>query len=227
MGALSALRTAALVRLMRASAARPSVVRVAGLELRVAAGVCNPAPLGGVSLEPLFAAALEGAPKGARVLDLGTGCGIWALLAARGGAEVTATDLPHVDLAPIAAAARAHGLAAPRLLAGDLFAPVHGERFDRVLFNPPFHFGEPRGDEERAYLGGAGGEVVHRFLAALPEHLAERGRGFLILPDPEREGYARALDAFTVREAAARWLPVLGRVAVLELTPRDRATPRG
>lgn len=216
---LSRLRRDALVRLMKVGAARGGRLRVGDLELRVLPGVCHPAPFGGVSLEPLFRAALEGPIEGAAVLDLGAGCGIWGLLAAEAGARVTCTDLPHVDLSPIADAARAHGLASPRLLSGDLFAPVPGERFDRVLFNPPFHFGEPADERERAYLGGAGGEVVHRFLDELAPHLAPAGRAFVVLPDEERRGYAGALARFAVRDLEARWLPVLGRVALLEITP--------
>lgn len=219
MGLLSTLRREALVLLMKAGAARGGTLRVGGLELVVRPGVCHPAPFGGVSLEPLFRAALAGIRAGDTFLDLGAGCGVWGLLAAQAGARVTCTDLPHVDLTPIAEAARAHGLAAPRLVTGDLFAPVAGERFERVVFNPPFHFGEPADDAERAYLGGAGGEVVHRFLAEVPAHLAPGGHAFVILPDEERRGYAAALARLEVRERGARRLPVLGRVAVLELTP--------
>lgn len=113
----------------------------------------NPAPAFGVSLAPLFEAALVGV-RGERVLDVGTGCGVWALLAARAGADDTATDRPHVSFAALEASAQKSGLAIPRCLHGDLFALVRGERFDRVLFNPPFHFGAPRDDAERAYLGG-------------------------------------------------------------------------
>ncbi|MCB9595330.1 MAG: methyltransferase [Sandaracinaceae bacterium] len=217
MGALSDLRRDALVRLMKVGSSRAGVARVGDLEVRVAPGVCHPAPFGGVSFAPLFTAALDGLRDGDRVLDLGTGCGIWALLAARAGGRVTATDLSHVDLTSIAAAATAHGLAAPRLLHGDLFAPVAGERFDRVLFNPPFHFGEPRDDAERAYLGGADGEVVKRFLREVPAHLDEGGRAYVILPAHERAGYQADLSAHRVRDVRSVWLPVLGRVHLLAL----------
>jgi methylase of polypeptide subunit release factors len=102
---------------------------------------------------------------------------------------------------------------------GDLFEPVAGERFDRVLFNPPFHFGEPADDAERAYLGGQDGAVVRRFLAALPDHLRPSGRGYLILPRTERAGYEPDLSRFSVEVPARRWLPVLGSVELLELSP--------
>jgi len=219
MGWLAALRQAALTRAMKRSAARRHEVVVDGLSLVVAAGVCDPAPALGVSFAPLFGAALRGLAPGEAALDVGTGCGVWALMAARAGAEVTATDLPHVPVGPVVESARRAGLPAPRQVRGDLFAPLAGARFDRVLFNPPFHFGEPRDDAERAYLGGAHGEVVRRFLAALPEHLRPSGRGYLILPRAERARYGRDLSAFAVEVPARRWLPVLGRVELLALRP--------
>lgn len=216
--ALDAARTASLVRLMKAGAARGGEVSVGGLTVRVPPGVCHPAPFGGVSFAPLFEAALEGLGADERVLDVGTGCGVWALLAARSGADVWATDLPHVDLSSVRASAELNGLPPPTTRAGDLFAPVAGERFDRVLFNPPFHFGEPADDAERAYLGGADGAVVRRFLREVDAHRAAGGAAYVILPKRERARYADDLRAHRVQETASRWLPVLGRCYLLALS---------
>lgn len=216
-GKLDDLRVALMTGAMRLSSARRA--RIDGLDLVVAPGVCNPSPLRGMSFAALFAAALRDLRPGERVLDVGTGSGVWALMAARAGADVTATDLPHVPLDVVAESARHNRVRSPRTLSGDLFAPVGDERFSRVLFNPPFHFGEPEGDADRAYLGGADGEVVRRFLAELPAHLTEDGRGFLILPTHERRGYERDLSRFEVEVAAGRWMPVAGRIELLVLTP--------
>lgn len=208
-----------MTRAMKLASARGAEVEVRGLRVVVGPGVCNPSPALGMSFAPLFEAALEGVSSAERVLDVGTGSGIWALLALRRGAQVTATDLPHVPFDALEASARANDLPPPRALHGDLFEPVAGERFDRVVFNPPFHFGVPRDDAERAYLGGADGEVVRRFLGALPAHLAEGGAGYLILPAFERARYEDSLAPLSVRVRADQWMPLVGCVELLSLRP--------
>ena len=201
-------------------ASRRTEVRVDGLRLVVDEGTCNPAPFFGASFAPLFRTALEGVGPATQVLDVGTGGGVWALMAVRKGAQVTATELEHVSFDALVESAALNELAVPQHLHGDLFEPVRGERFDRVLFNPPFHFGTPTDERERAYLGGEDGEVVHRFLDELPDHLSTSGRGFLILPETERRGYERSLERFFPVVRESQWAPVLGRAQLLELTPR-------
>nr|WP_246314963.1 methyltransferase [Kineococcus aurantiacus] len=73
-----------------------------------------------------------------RVLDVGTGCGIQALHAARHARRVTATDTSEraLDLAAVNAALNETAL---DLRQGSLLEPVEeGERFGLVVSNPPF-----------------------------------------------------------------------------------------
>jgi methylase of polypeptide subunit release factors len=74
----------------------------------------------------------------ARMLDLGTGSGLLALLAAPNAEAVVATDKNEraVDFARFNA--RLNQVGNLRFLVGDLFEPVAGERFQLVLCNPPF-----------------------------------------------------------------------------------------
>ncbi|MBD4601382.1 methyltransferase, partial [Xanthomonas citri pv. citri] len=66
-----------------------------------------------------------------------------------------------------------------RLAAGDLLAPVAGERFDLVVSNPPFVI-TPRTDPAAPVLtyrdgGREGDRIVAELIAALPDVLAEGG----------------------------------------------------
>jgi SAM-dependent methyltransferase len=209
-------RVKILVGIMRLGS-RLSIARVAGLTLKVQAGGCNPAPLPGLSFKPLFLAAVEDLGAQHVVLDMGSGSGVWGLLAAQMGAEVTASDLSQVSLDIIAGNAQDNGVAVPELHSGDLFEPLAGRRFDRILFNPPFHLGNPNRPSDSAYVGGEDGDVVKRFLAALPEHLMEGGTACLILPGVELNEYEASLSQFEMRCRTARWMPLLGTVYLLEL----------
>ncbi len=114
-----------------------------------------------------------------RVLDLGTGSGVGSVFAARRGADVTA-----VDINPEAVRCAKMNALLNRLedrievLAGDLFSPLGDERFDIVLFNPPFHRGRPNDGLDHAWRGE---DVFERFSAELQDRLTPDGMALLVL----------------------------------------------
>lgn len=117
--------------------------------------------------------------EGSRALDLGTGSGVGAVFAARRGHQVVAVDLNPEAVRCARLNALLHRLE-DRIEAreGDLFAPVAGETFDLVLFNPPFFRGEPR---SRIDLAWRATDVLERFAAGLPAALAPGGVALLLL----------------------------------------------
>ncbi len=129
---------------------------------------------------------------GASVLDMGTGCGILAIRAAEKAKMVVAVDVnPHaIECAGLNARLnRVDGKVELRL--GDLFQPFKpSERFDLIIFNPPYLPTEDgEGWLEKAWSGGKTGRtVIDRFLAEAPKYLGEHGRILLVqstLSDPE------------------------------------------
>jgi methylase of polypeptide subunit release factors len=71
-------------------------------------------------------------------LDLGCGCGIQALFAARHSGSVVATDVSQSALWYTEVNAMLNGLDNIECIEGSLFAPVEGRTFDLIVSNPPF-----------------------------------------------------------------------------------------
>jgi HemK-related putative methylase len=83
--------------------------------------------------------------EGKLVLEVGTGTGFLALLAARRAQRTIGTDInPEAVRALRINALLNHLEDKVEARQGDLFAPVAGERFDVIIFNPPYFAGEPK-----------------------------------------------------------------------------------
>ena len=100
-------------------------------------------------------------------LDLGTGCGIQALHAARHASKVIATDISSRALELAAMNAELNGITNIELRRGSLFEPVRGEQFGHIVSNPPFVI-TPRGvDAVPAYEYRDGGMVGDGIVASV------------------------------------------------------------
>jgi release factor glutamine methyltransferase len=122
---------------------------------------------------------------GLHVLDMGTGSGILAAYCARRGAEVVASDIDIDAIKALELAANRMGISI-KLVTCDLFSKIH-ERFDIVVFNPPY-LPSSTIDDRTTNGGKQGREIISRFLGELSQHLVENGRGMLVvssLNDPE------------------------------------------
>jgi methylase of polypeptide subunit release factors len=120
-------------------------------------------------------------------LDLCTGSGIHALLAAGHARQVTAVDINPRAVRCTAFNARALGLGQLEALQGDLYGPVAGRQFELITANPPF---VPAPAQEVGFRdGGPSGEDVQaRILAGLPEHLAPGGIAQVVTEFGEKAG---------------------------------------
>lgn len=144
-------------------------------------------------------------PRGSVVLDMGTGSGLCAIVAAWWADRVTAIDInPEAVRCARINALLNHVDDRVEVIEGDLFAPVGDRRFDVVLFNPPFFHGAPRSALDRAWRSS---DVVERFAAGLRRHLTPRGHALVILStDGDTENFLNAFRAngFALESVAQR-----------------------
>lgn len=125
--------------------------------------------------------------KPRRILDLCTGSGCLAILAALTFPRAT---VDAVDLSSGALALARRNVAAHRLSdrisvhRGDLFKPLVGRRYDLIISNPPYVDAggmaklppEFRHEPRLALAAGKDGlDLVHRILAEVPQHLTKNG----------------------------------------------------
>ncbi len=109
-----------------------------------------------------------------RVLDLCTGSGIHAILAAQHSDATTGVDINPRALRFSRLNAALNGRPDVCFLEGDLYQPTGEGRFDLVLANPPF----VAAPDVRILFrdgGDAGEDVLARIVAGLPQRLVEGG----------------------------------------------------
>jgi len=121
------------------------------------------------------------------VLDLCTGSGCLAILAARAfpQAQIDAVDVSKDALEVAARNITDYGLHdRVTLHRGDLFKPLDGKRYDLIISNPPYVDAkgmaelprECRAEPELAFDGGADGlDIIRRILQQAGRHLTPQG----------------------------------------------------
>lgn len=178
-----------------------------------------------------------------RALDLGTGCGIQALLVSRHARTVVATDISRRALAYAELNALLNGVSNIDFRLGSMFEPVADETFDLIVSNPPFVI-TPRVEGVPSYEyrdgGLVGDALVEQFARAAPGFLTPGGVAQL-LGNWESRGAQVALEGRVGLDRLSSWVPddldlwvvqreELTPLAYAELwirdggtTPRDRA----
>jgi len=113
-----------------------------GLDMYVTEDVLP--PNGPEEGDPFHQAVLAEVRPSDRVLDMGTGSGVSAILAARVTSDVVGVDINPKAIDCAIANAERNGVSERiRFLDGDVFDPVEGD-FDLIVFDPPFRWFKPR-----------------------------------------------------------------------------------
>ncbi len=158
-------------------ASLPARMRFMGLDLDIAEDVFAPHSDDGEG-DPYHLAVQAEVKEGERVLDMGTGSGVSAILAARAGAEVVAVDVNPKAVGCARQNAERNGVADRiTFFAADIFDGVTGT-FDLIVFDPPFRWFKPRdllemGTADENYQG------LTRFMNQAPDRLRRGGRVLL------------------------------------------------
>lgn len=178
-----ALRRAdALVRRPDGIASRVRVVPFCGIHIASDPMQTQGDPVMGPGAFTQEMADLMPISAGDRVLDVGSGAGSLALVAAaRGAGTVVGVDL-HPRAAAVASFNAVLNDLTARFETGDLTAPVTGEQFDLLVAQPPFVV-KPDDVEATTYLHGGpeGDELALRLCGEIPGVLDDGGRALVLI----------------------------------------------
>ncbi|MCK5233236.1 MAG: methyltransferase [Candidatus Aenigmarchaeota archaeon] len=134
------------------------------------------------------------------VLEIGCGTGIASIFLCGNVKEVFSLDI-NVR----AVACTKHNMANNRVLnshvfSSDLFSAINSRKFDAIIFNTPYL---PDDEDTEAFSdpiwsGGKDGRaVIDRFLKGALNHIAARGKIFIV--ESSLSGYQKTLDFFKAR----------------------------
>ena len=122
-----------------------------------------------------------------RFLELCAGTGIAALVASRYARQAWAADITERATRFARFNAALNGIENCTAVQGDLYQPLAGEYFDRIVAHPPY-----MPSLEQKYIfrdGGEDGEqITRRIIAGLPEHLSPGGRLYCTCMLTDRKG---------------------------------------
>jgi SAM-dependent methyltransferase len=121
-------------------------------------------------------------------LELCSGTGLAALVAARDFAgSATAIDITERATRFARFNAKLNAIDDVHALQGDLYEPVRGRTFDRIVAHPPYM---PAFEQEYVYRDGGedGEQITRRIIAGLPEFLRPGGRYYSACLATDRTG---------------------------------------
>jgi release factor glutamine methyltransferase len=115
-------------------------------------------------------------------LELGCGCGIISILAAKKGANVVASDINKTALKYLERNAENNQVKL-RILYSDLFEYLNDQTFDYIIINPPYYPKSPKNIKENAWFCGENFEYFVKLFTQLEELREYHKKIFMILSE--------------------------------------------
>lgn len=119
-------------------------------------------------------------------LELGCGSGIISLIAAKKGANVTASDVNQIALDFLETNTSKNKLKLI-IIYSDLFDNLENETFDYIIINPPYYSKTPKNIQERAWFCGENFEYFEKLFVQLPNYLTASNCYMILSQDCEIE----------------------------------------
>jgi release factor glutamine methyltransferase len=159
---------------------KPRRTKMEGLVLWVPVGVFHPKLF--LSTRFMIRHLRGHSLAGKTLLEIGAGSGAVALVAAKLGAQVTATDISAIAVEAIQQNAAANGLAI-QVVHSDLFEDLPRQTFDFVAVNPPYYPGNPQNEAEYAWFCGLEFEYFQRLFQGLNDYCHTESQVLMVLSE--------------------------------------------
>jgi release factor glutamine methyltransferase len=104
------------------------------------------------------------------LLELGCGTGLIAVMAAKSGANVTASDLSLLAIENVTRNAQRNRVLF-KIIHSDLFDNVEKKPFDWIIINPPYYAKAHKTEAELAWHCGENFEYFHKLFTSLKDYL--------------------------------------------------------
>lgn len=115
-------------------------------------------------------------------LELGCGCGIISVLAAKKGAIVTATDINPIALDALEKNAENNQVTI-EISHSDVFENLTNRSFDYIVINPPYYPKNPTSIAENAWYCGENFDYFEKLFSQLPKYSNDTNEVYMILSE--------------------------------------------
>lgn len=151
-----------------------------GLKMKIVPGVFHPLLFHSTLILVNYLKKLD--LRGKTFLEPGCGSGLVSLMAAKGGALVTALDINKLAVETTEFNSQTNHLKL-NVLHSDLFNELQEQQFDFIFINPPYYPTNPKDEKEMAWFCGGNFEYFTNLFRQLPDYYGTSSQVVMILSE--------------------------------------------